>query len=321
MGALYGGVDLGGTAIKAALCSKDGGVVVESHAPTEPERGPEAVVETMAALVCEAADGLGELHGVGVGCPGLVDRAAGVTRFLPNLPGHWRDVPVGGMLSERLGVPVFLLNDARLATLGELHFGWGRGRERATFLLLTLGTGVGGGVVIDGRIRLGPLGAAGELGHLSVDPLGARCTCGARGCLETVASGSAMVAEALRWMRAGQASGLEAAVAGELARLTPELIGSFARDGDPAALAVVRHAGEAIGLAASSLVLALHPDAIVLGGGVSAIGEPLLDSIRAELAARVSMFPIDDVAVVVSEVGALGGALGGAALARCAGEL
>ncbi|HVS65577.1 MAG TPA: ROK family protein [Thermoanaerobaculia bacterium] len=321
MTALYAGVDLGGTGIKVALCTECGEVVAESQAPTESERGPEAVVETMAGLVAEAAAGQGQLRGVGVGCPGLVDRAAGVTRFLPNLPGQWRDVPVGRMLGDRLGAPVFLLNDARLATLGELHFGWGRGRERTTFVLLTLGTGVGGGVVVDGRIRLGQLGAAGELGHLPIVPLGQQCSCGSRGCLETVASGSAMVGEALRWMRAGQATALEAEVDGHLDRLTPELIGAYARDGDRAAAAVVRRAGEAIGLAASSLVLTLHPDAIVLGGGVSAIGEPLTDSIAGELRSRVSMFPIDDIEVVVSELGAQGGALGGAALARCAGEL
>jgi glucokinase len=318
---LYAGVDLGGTGIKVVLCTELGEEVAERQALTRAERGPEAVVETMATLVRDALPADGALRGVGVGCPGLVDRAAGVTRFLPNLPTQWRDVPVGPWLSARLGAPVFLLNDARLATLGELHFGWGRRRDRPTFALLTIGTGVGGGVVIDGRIRLGPLGAAGELGHLVIDPDGERCSCGARGCLETVASGPAMVGDALRRMRSGQATALESAVGGDLEKLTPELIGALAREGDAAARSVVRRAGRAIGLGVANLVLALHPDAIVLGGGVAAIGAPLADSISSEMRERISMFPVDEIEVVTTELGPLSGALGGVALARSAGDV
>jgi glucokinase len=322
MSELFAGVDLGGTAIKVAVAGESGGVRARGSTPTAGERGADAVIDAMARLTSElAGQAGGGLRAVGVGCPGLVDRAQGITRFLPNLPGQWRDVPLGERLAARLGARVHLLNDARMATLGELRCGWGRGRERPTFVLLTLGTGIGGGVVVDGRLRLGPLGAAGELGHVPVDPEGEPCACGSRGCVETVASGPALVRAAARRIRAGEAEGLAAAIGGDLARLNPEVIGAAARTGDPAALAVVEEGGRALGLALSGLVLALHPEAIVLAGGVAAIGEPLRRAIRAELEARVTMFPLDGVALVESSLGSEAGALGGLALARAGGEV
>jgi glucokinase len=225
------------------------------------------------------------------------------------------------MLSKGIGAPVFLLNDARMAALGELHYGWGRGRLSPTFALLTLGTGVGGGVVVDGRLRLGTLGSAGELGHLTVDPDGTRCGCGGRGCLETVASGPAIVGEALRLIRSGQATALKASVGDDLSRLDPELIGAAASAGDEAARFLVERAGRALGLAIAGLVLTLHPEGVVLGGGVAAIGDLLYQTIGDELRARVRMFPVDDVLLAESPLEGEGGALGGVALARCEGNV
>ncbi|HVS15074.1 MAG TPA: ROK family protein [Thermoanaerobaculia bacterium] len=318
MSELFAGVDLGGTRVKAAVAAERGEILAHGATPTAGERGPEAVIDAMTRLTEGLARQVGgELRAVGVGCPGLVDRERGITRFLPNLPGQWRDVPLGDRLAERLGARVHLLNDARMATLGELRFGWGLGRERPTLLLLTLGTGIGGGVVVDGRLRLGPLGAAGELGHVPVDPEGEPCACGSRGCVETVASGPALVRAAARRLGAGETGAL--AAAGDPSRLTPEAIGAAARAGDPVASAVVAAAGRALGLALSGLVLALHPEAIVLAGGVAAIGEPLRRAIRAELEARVTMLPVASVALVESPLGGRAGALGGVALARAGG--
>ena len=149
--------------------------------------------------------GPGPLLGLGMGTPGLVDVATGTTRFLPNMPTQWRDVPVAAILGERLGCPVRLLNDVRTALLGELRFGHGKDHPRMTMAFFAIGTGVGGAVAIDGQLRLGPLGAAGELGHQTIITDGPRCGCGNRGCLEALASGPAITAEGVRLMLAGLA--------------------------------------------------------------------------------------------------------------------
>jgi glucokinase len=168
----YASVDLGGTRLKA-LVGRDGPEVLASRSvETEAAGGPDHVLDRIASLVESlAVEASVTIGGLAVGCPGLVDRMSGVVRFLPNLPGQWRDVPVGARLGSRLGVPVHLLNDVRMATLGELAYGHGRrcreaGTEAPTLVLLALGTGVGGGVVVDGKLRLGAAGAAGEIGVL-----------------------------------------------------------------------------------------------------------------------------------------------------------
>jgi glucokinase len=317
---LFAGVDLGGTNFVAALGDADGTLAAKKKQLTLAQEGPAAVLGRIAAAI----EGLSEKAGrrpsaVGLGVPGLVDLASGETRFLPNLPTQWRGVPVVAVLSDRLGCPVHILNDARAATLGESMFGLGRGVQ--TMALFTLGTGVGGGIVIDGRLRLGPLGAAGEIGHICVEPDGLLCGCGCRGCLETVASGPALAREGIRIMEIGQAPILREICGGDAARVSPETLGAAARAGDPAALDILGRAGELIGLAASAVVLALHPDLIVLGGGVSSLGELLIAPMRRSLARHVGMFPVDGVRIVRSQLGDLAGVYGGLAVAVSGGVL
>lgn len=177
MATLYGSIDLGGTKIAGALAGPDGQVVVEETIPTLSQRGPEAVIRSIAELVLHLAEQAGQPPAaLGIGVPGYIDLPKGRTRFLPNLPTNWRDVPVCEWLAEQIHCPVYLLNDARMATLGELTFG--RGQTANTMVFLTLGTGIGGGVAIDGKLRLGPASAAGEVGHQTILPDGPRCGCG-----------------------------------------------------------------------------------------------------------------------------------------------
>ena len=192
------------------------------------------------------------------------------------------------ILSERLGAPVHLLNDVRAATLGEFTLGAGRGTS--TMALFALGTGIGGGGVVDGKLRLGPLGAAGELGHQIVNPTGPLCGCGNRGCLEAVASGRAIAAAGVRLLRSGQAPALFDLTGGDAGQVTAETMGEAARAGDEAVTRELERIAGLVGIAAANVV-ALHPELIVLAGGVAGLGDLLFDGVRRELAERVRVFP------------------------------
>ena len=217
---LYAGIDLGGTTVTAGLATADGRLVASRTIPTESSDGPTAVLSRVADLVRSLAAEAGAAPRlVGVGLPGLLDVAAGTALFLPNLPTQWRGVAVAETLSGRLGCPVRCLNDARAATLGELAYG--RGKNARTMAFYTLGTGVGGGVAVEGKLLLGPLGAAGELGHMTILPDGPRCGCGNRGCLETLASGPAISGEGVRLLRRGLAPELHRLTGGDAAGSPP----------------------------------------------------------------------------------------------------
>lgn len=313
---LLGGIDLGGTAVKAALADQDGTVVTQASMPTDSHLGPENVLGRIAALIRRmAAEQGGTIASLGMGVPGLADIQNGVTKFLPNLPTQWRDVPVAQHLTEKLACPVRLLNDVRTATLAELRYGHGRNLPKVSLAFFSLGTGVGGGVAIDGQLRLGPLGAAGELGHQTILPNGPWCGCGNRGCLETLASGPAMAAEGIRLMRMGLAPKLYDLVDGNAANVSTREMAMAAADDEPIRKALVT-AAEYIGIAAANIVVGLHPDLIVLGGGVAEIGELLTTTVLSTIRTRVGMFPTDAIRVERSSLGENAGVLGAIALAR-----
>jgi glucokinase len=285
---LYAAIDLGGTKIAGALGTSDGDLLAEQTIPTEAAAGPDQVIGRIAALVRSLG---GAPTALGIGVPGLVDRATGQTLFLPNLATQWRGVPLAARLSAELGIPVRILNDARAATLGEFRFG----HSAPNMLLYTLGTGVGGGVVVDGRLRLGPYGAAGELGHQTMEPNGELCNCGSRGCLETLVSGPALA-------RAGTALLGQPVTVAEMAEL-PECRPLFTR------------AGEYLGIAVANMISALHPDLVVFGGGLSTLGDLLLGPVPPTVAARVRMFSPAAVRLERSALGEKAGVLGALALA------
>jgi glucokinase len=214
---------------------------------------------------------------------------------------------------------VYLLNDVRTIALGELTFG--HGRTAQTMVLFALGTGIGGAVAIDRKLRLGPLGAAGELGHQIILPDGPRCGCGNRGCLETLASGPAIAAEGIRLMQSGLAPRLHEITRGDASRVTTKEMAEAARAGDGNVREAIIRAGQYLGIAVVNVVVALHPDLVVLGGGVAQIGDLLFDTVRQTVRERVCMFPTDDVVIKPSQLGENAGTLGGIALAMKGGRL
>lgn len=313
MSGIYAGVDLGGTNIKAVIACSSGEILAESNTPTLAHEGPQKVLDRIAAIVEELARQAGHPpQAVGMGCPGLVDVEKGFTRFFPNLPTQWRDVPVAAVLGQKLGCPVRLLNDVRCATLGEQSFG--QGRDVATMVFFAVGTGIGGGVIVDGKLRLGPLGAAGELGHQTVLPDGPLCGCGNHGCLEALASATAIAAEGLRLMRGGMASALFQRIQGDANQITPRVMAEVA-DQDPAVRDVLVRAARWLGIGVANAVTILHPELVVLGGGVAEMGDLLLDEVRAVVRKRVGMFPTDDVRMERSQLGEQAGVLGAIAWA------
>ncbi len=322
MDGIYASVDLGGTTIGCVLAGSDGRIVAESNVPTDAHEGPEAVLRRMGDLVNKLADETERRPAaVGIGVPGLADLQAGVTKFLPNLPTQWRNVPVRGTLSPLVDCPVYLLNDVRMATLGELTFGHGRELDAPTMAFFALGTGIGGGIVVEGKLRLGPLGAAGELGHQTVVPDGPMCGCGNRGCVEALASGPAITAEGVRLVKIGQAPKLHELVDGDLGAITTKEMAQAADAGEVAIRGAIVRAAQYLGIGVANVITALHPDLIVLGGGVAQIGDLLFDTVRETVRERVRMFPTDDIRIVPSLLGPQAGPLGGIALAMKGGLL
>jgi len=309
------GVDLGGTTVKLALADANGSVVSEQAISTDAHQGPNAVLSRIGDQLGElASQHSASISAIGFGAPGLVDIETGRTRFLPNLTGNWRDVDVSGILGKRFSCPVRVLNDARTATLAELRFGHGTSASGLTMAFFSIGTGIGGGVAVKGELLLGPLGSAGELGHQTILPDGPLCGCGNRGCLETLASGTAISAEGVRLMQMGLAPHLYEAVNGDANRVTPREM-KLAAAHDSAIKNAIQRAATWIGIAAANVVTVLHPDLIVLGGGVAALGDLLLDTVRDQIVTRVGMFPTDNVRVELSRLGDRAGLLGAIALA------
>ncbi|KAA5540526.1 ROK family protein [Roseiconus nitratireducens] len=313
---IYCGIDLGGTSAKLALGDSTGKIIASDSFSTQSDGRPDAVIASIEQHVQKLLRkaGADSLAGLGMGVPGLVDVQEGETRFLPNLPTQWRDIPVARNLSRVLDCPVRLMNDVRTATLGELRFGSGKDSPRDSFAFFSIGTGIGGGIVIDGKLRLGPLGAAGELGHQTMLPDGPRCGCGNRGCLETLSSGPAIAAEGMRLMRMGLAPRLHALTGGATDRVTAKEMALAAAE-DPLIDGAIERAFEFLGIAAANVVTVLHPDRIVLGGGVSEIGDRLHRTVKRVISERVGMFPTARIRVICSPLGERAGLQGALALA------
>jgi glucokinase len=308
------GIDLGGTNIKAAMVDTETGEITATRStPTKAREGHDVVIAEMAKLVDEIITVGGqtkkEIGGIGVGLPGLIDLEKGLTVFLTNLPGNWRNVPVRDQLSKLANLPVSLLNDARSMTLGEWRFGAGQGVDIACY---TLGTGIGGGLVINGRLILGPSGSAGELGHISIDINGPQCGCGGRGCIEAFASGPAIAAMGMKAVVQGRDTAIADLAGGDLNRITPELISEAAQSGDPVAIEIYEFAGMIIGAGIANVVTTINPRRVVIGGGVAAAGELILDPIRRSMNERVFLTDTDLIDVVPARLGNNAGLIGAA---------
>lgn len=271
------GVDVGGTKVMAAEVAPDGSVVRTAHRVTPGRRVEVALVEdALTQAVREVAAGR-RVAGVGLAAAGFVDAAGERVMFAPHLP--WHGEQVRARLAERWQVPVFLDNDANCAARAETSYGAAKGARDA--LVVTLGTGIGGAVVLGGRLHRGRNGMAGEFGHAQVVPYGRACECGGRGCWEQYSSGNALV----RHARAGLVPGvLHDLAEGDPALVDGPMVTQAARQGDPVALAAFHEVGTWLGTGLANLVAALDPEVVVVGGGVSAAGDLVLEPARAELA-------------------------------------
>ena len=315
-GQLAVGVDIGGTKVAAGVVDTAGRVLVRARRDT-PHRStsPRVVEDTIVSAVEEVLGQVGEVVAVGIGAAGFVAADRATVVFAPHL--SWRNEPLRQALGERLEVPIFVDNDANAAVWAEHRFGAGRGESH--LVMVNLGTGIGGGIVLDGRVMRGRFGIAGEFGHMQVVPDGIRCECGNRGCWEQYASGNALVREARALMSAGSpvVSDLFDRVGGRPEELTGPLVTEAARDGDPLARELLGEIGRWLGVGIADLAAALDPGTFVIGGGVSAAGDLLLgparEAFRRQLTGRGYR---PEAAIVAAELGNEAGLVGAADLAR-----
>ncbi len=310
---VYVGCDLGGTNIKAGLVNIETGEILQTKsAPTLAHKGHDAVIERMADLMEELIEtsdlDRDEIGGIGTSAPGVLDLDNGVVLFLPNLPGQWPDVPLRDGIQKRLNYPVVILNDVRAITLGEWKFGAGRGVD--TIAVFAIGTGVGGGLVINGQLHLGIGGTGGELGHQTIDYNGPVCGCGSRGCLEAFASGPAIASMGIKAVKQGLTTSIGKQVDYDLNRITPRIIAEAALEGDAIAQDIYERAGSYIGYAAANVCATIGPRRVIIGGGVAQAGDLLLNPIRRVLKERVIVMPVDQVEVVLAELGSDAGIIG-----------
>ena len=272
----YVGIDLGGTNLKLGLVSADGRILDQLTTPTEADGGPDHVLERMARAVHDLAEQAGieagDVAAVGVGAPGPVDWKAGVVLFAPNLKG-WINIPVRDTLHEKLGAMVNLENDANVAAYGEFRCGAARGA--GTMFLLTLGTGIGGGIIIDGRLFRGTSDTGAELGHIVVQHGGRTCGCGRKGCLEAYASATAVVGRFKDAEAAGEPSSLA-----DNDEVTCEDIFVAAAEGDDLAARIAEETAEYLAIGITSIMHVLNPEMVVLTGGMMGAGDAFLDRVR-----------------------------------------
>ena len=268
LGRYVAGVDLGGTRLRVALADRDGTIVRRRAVSTLANEGRNAVIGRVVAEIRAVLEPepLTELARVAIAVPGPVDPWTGTVYRPPNLPG-WGDVPLRSILEADLTIPALLGNDANLAALAECRFGAGRGLTHMVYV--TVSTGVGGGVVNAGRLLLGAWGGAAEIGHMTIDLNGPRCSCGNHGCLEAMASGTAIAREAALRIATGESSVLGRRLGGALDQLDAGLVVQTAFDGDLVARQVVEWAGYNLGVGFANIMHLFDPQAIVVGGGVA----------------------------------------------------
>ena len=309
----YVGCDLGGTNLRAAIVDVETGQVLEQmNIPTLAREGHAAVMKRMADLFLQLIQSAGmqkdEIGGIGIGVPGVLDLEKGDVLFLPNLSGTWPHVPLQATMEKLTGLPTTLLNDVRAITNGEWCFG--AGRDFDTVAVFAIGTGIGGGLVINGQLQLGIGGTAGELGHMTIDFNGPRCGCGNYGCVEAYASGPAITAMGLKAVTQGLTTKIADLCENDLNRITPELIARAAQDGDEIAKDIYERAGFYLGIAAANVCVTVGPRRIIIAGGVSQAGGLLLDPIRRTVRERVTVMPVEQVEVLPSQLGNNAGVIG-----------
>ena len=285
------GVDLGGTNIVAGAMPEDGSREIAMRSePTRADQGAEAVVDRIARMIDTViAETIAETNakredfaGVGIGSPGPLDRERGIVIVTPNL--GWRNFPLRDEISKRVGLPASLDNDANCATIGEWWCGAAKGARHV--IGITIGTGIGGGLILDGRLFHGASDVAGEIGHTTIDSTGRRCNCGNYGCLEAYASGPAIAERAREALAGGEPSILLKLVNDDLKKITAQLVYDAAKKDDDVARQVVRETANFLGAGVANLLNIFNPNVVVIAGGVTQAGAPLFEPLRAEVRRR-----------------------------------
>lgn len=309
------GIDIGGTNLVVGAVADDGSRVVGEHSrPTDPARGPDAILRDLVEMTDHTRAHLGrvapgaELMGVGIGAPGPLDTRRGIVLLTPNL--GWVDMPLRDRVAEALGLPAHLDNDANCAVLGESWVGAARGGRYV--LGVTIGTGIGGGIVIDGQVHHGASDCAGEIGHMTIDMDGRRCGCGNYGCLEAYASGPAIARRAIEQVGSGAESSLAELVGGDLSQVTAQTVYHAATLGDELAREVVRATAQYLGAGLANLVNVFNPDLVVIAGGVTQAGDRLFEPLRRVVAQRAFKPAVDACRIVPGTLGGLAGVFGAA---------
>lgn len=306
------GIDLGGTNMKIGLVHQNGRVIKKTEKPTLKEEGPDGVIRRMVRyaqeLARDARVSWSKIGGVGVGLPGFLDIPGGVVKYLTNL--GWRDIPIRDQLESAFEVPVKIDNDANVAALGEVWTGAGAGEQNV--VCITLGTGVGGGIIADGKLLHGARGVAGEIGHIPIDPKGTLCNCGRIGCLETISSATGMVRMVHEAIEAGEDSSLASLV--QKGALSTKEIFEEAQKGDPLAKNTVERAVDALAQAMAVLSVVVNPSLFIIGGGVSKAGEALLVPLGDHYRKRVQQNAGQGVKIELARLGNQAGFIGAAGL-------
>ena len=309
------GIDIGGTNLVVGSVAEDGSAVVATASePTHSEAGATDVVDRLVGLAERAiattrreAPGA-EILGVGVGAPGPLDTKRGIVLLTPNL--GWVNMPLRELIHDRLGLPAALDNDANCAVLGEWWVGAARGARHA--IGITIGTGIGGGLIVDGRLYHGASDVAGEIGHTTIDTEGRRCKCGNYGCLEAYASGPNIALRAVEELEAGAESRLSALVGGDLAKITAQTVYQAAADGDELALEVVNDTAKVLGVGIGNLLNVFNPEVVVVCGGVTLAGDHLFEPLRREVARRAFKPAVSACRIVPGELAGTAGVYGAA---------
>jgi glucokinase len=311
------GVDLRGTSIKVGVVPYDGGKVLGMRSmPTNSDHGAKFVVDRMVEMIRGCMqDAAHEENipdegfiGIGLGSPGPLDRKTGTVIETPNL--GWRNFPLRDLISNSIGLEAELDNDANCATIGEWWMGAGQGVQ--TLIGVTLGTGIGGGIVLDGRVFHGAADVAGEIGHMTIDSTGRKCKCGNYGCLEAYASGPAIAARAIEGLETGDTSLLPSLVDDDLSRITAETVYEAIVAGDLYAKEVMRETARFLGAGLANLINILNPGMVVISGGVTRAGEHLFEPLRAQIRRRAFRHAEESCQIVSTTLDGMAGVIGAA---------
>lgn len=308
------GIDVGGTNVKIALVDSDGKIGYSNTIPTRAEMGYEYTINNMKQairdLLLETKLSAKDIEGIGFGLPGQVDFKSGIVRLITNIPG-WVEIPLAKMIEDEFHIPTRIDNDVRCAALGELNFGAGKGCEN--LICITVGTGIGSGLIINGKLVRGASNAAGEIGHIKLQMHdGPICGCGDTGCLEAFASGPSIVAMAEEYIMGGKSTKYREMANGN--DITPFIVAEAAKAGDPVARRIFTKMGEYIGIGMASVVNLLNPERIIVGGGVAAAGDILMTPLKETLKKRAMKIAGETVEVVPAQLGNTAGVIGASLL-------